>query len=186
MRREKKSNGEWKSQLLGGLLEVGIVWFIVIIGLGIAFLLPRESAKDIPFEVFLVFGGIVAVPIIAIIYYVVIKIKDRKTEDPIAYRHQYIIRKFQFLVDKGYHFNCHPQPTKCEFVYELKDACVRLLVDGSLLECEIKGKTLERTNVLQSPLVDEAWKQRFSVLSQVDKMQALVCLLKENAEEFYL
>ena len=186
MKRKNQSNGEWKDQLLGGLVEVGLVCFIVIVGLGICFLLPRETAQNIPFEVFLVFGGILAVPIIAIIYYVVKKIKDRKTEDPVAYRHQYIVRIFQFLVDKGYRFSCHPQPTKCEFVYELKDACVHLLVDGSCMECEIKGKSFEKMNVLQSPLVDEAWRQQFSVLSQVDKIRTLVALLKEHSEEFYL
>lgn len=186
-KKDKKETGcNWKNALLDGLVEVGIVWLIIIAGLGIGFLLPRESLEDIPFELLMLVGGMIVFPIVGIICYLVKRKKDKQANDPMVYYYEYVVRQFQFLVDHGYTCQFRQKHMENEFVYELGECYVQVSVNDRNLECVIQGKTLVRTNITQSRLVDENWKQRFYIAHKTDKIQMIVCFLKENTGEFLL
>ena len=76
MKKDKKAQN-WKGDLWNGIGELLITFAILGIGLGIAFCFPYEAIKNIPFELFLILGGIVlfiGIGVIALIIYLIYRV----------------------------------------------------------------------------------------------------------------
>ncbi len=81
MKKDGKSHS-WKNALWSGAIELIFLFSVVAIGLGIMLLFPHEAIKDIPYELFLLLGGIVFLAVSGIIALIVHLVKTkRKTKD---------------------------------------------------------------------------------------------------------
>ena len=92
----KKETGShtWSGELWNGIAKIALVFAAMGIGLGIAFLLPREAIQDIPFEIFLMLGGIVLFLVIGIIALTVHLIKQKKKNKDIKFIYNTLKNKY--------------------------------------------------------------------------------------------
>jgi len=99
---------------------------------------------------------------------------------------KYIENQFQFLVDSGYKYKYYQKNAEKEFIYVLKDCRVEFFSDGYRFDCVIQTKNFTRANITQNPLVGEYFKERFSRAINLEQIDMVVNLLRENADVFLL
>ena len=104
---------------------------------------------------------------------------------------EYIESKFQFLVDNGYVYRYCEKYTEGSYTYEKQFAYkdqtfyVQFCRDGSQIFCIVQGKDVERTEIGDSCLVDESWKERFYVSTNIERLEMIIDVLKENGDKFF-
>ncbi|MBO5938120.1 MAG: hypothetical protein J6Q82_01295 [Clostridia bacterium] len=98
----------------------------------------------------------------------------------------YIENRFQFLVDSGYKYEYYQKYSEREFIYTLKDCRVEVFLGGYVFDCVIQTKDFTRANITQNPLVDSYFKERFFRAINLERIDMVVDLLRENADVFLL
>ena len=76
----KKDNNKytWKDELWSGIGQLILAFAAIGIGLGIAFLLPHETIKDIPAELFFMLGGLILFAVIGIVALTIHLIRQKR------------------------------------------------------------------------------------------------------------
>ena len=112
--------------------------------------------------------------------------KQRYIVDKSNVDREYVEQQFQFLVDCGYKYDFYQKNWEREFVYVLQECCVEVYLDGCIFDCVIQTKDFQRSNITQNPLVGEDFKEQFFKATNMQRIDMVVNLLRENAGVFLL
>ena len=96
----KKDNRSyiWKDELWNGIGEIILTFAAIGIGLGIVALLPHETIKDIPAELFFILGGIILFAIIGIVVLTGYLIKQKKKNKDIKFIYNTLKNKYKLTL----------------------------------------------------------------------------------------
>ena len=100
----------WKDELWNGIGELILAFGAGGIGLGIAFLLPHETIKDIPAELFFILGGFILCAIVGIVALIAHLIRSRKKNKDIKFIYNTLKNKYKLtllLISKGRNGEMH-------------------------------------------------------------------------------
>ena len=98
----------------------------------------------------------------------------------------YIENRFHFLVDHGYKYKYFQKNSEREFIYILNNCRVEVFLDGYVFDCVIQTNEFSRSNITQNPLVNSYFQERFFRAINLERIDMVVNLLYENADEFLL
>lgn len=110
--------------------------------------------------------------------------KQRYIVDKTEVNKEYIENRFQFLVDSGYKYQFYQKNWEREFVYTLQECCVEVYLTGYAVDCVIRTKDFPRSNITNNPLVGESFTERFLKATNIQRIDMVANLLKENADVF--
>ena len=112
--------------------------------------------------------------------------KQRYIVDKTQVDRAYIENRFQFLVDSGYKYTFYQKNWEREFVYTLQECRVEVYLDGYAFDCVIQTTDFSRANIIQNPLIDSYFEERFFKAKNSERIDMVVNLLHENADAFLL
>ena len=88
----------WKGELWNGIGELILAFAAIGIGLGIAFLLPHETIKDIPAELFFMLGGLILFAAIGIVALTIHLIRQKRKNKDIKFIYNTLKNKYKLTL----------------------------------------------------------------------------------------